>query len=181
MFLRVFQLGKHSEEKRCNRYNYTYLAISRCLVVSLHQILVAFASFSIESGSDKPNKYLCENISSAIRAMEGKQTIGMLIQYYYQVISKSDQVIQVCGSTLFNQKYILLHELYLELPQDMSSTSCITIHSKVNASFTDSMLESRELVKLGRLSGDDLDLSLATTRYELHILHHNSFEGHTGL
>ena len=60
--------------------------------------------------------------------MEGKHTIGMLRQYYYQVISKSELVIQVCGPTLFNQIYISLHELYLELPQAPSSTSCIAIH-----------------------------------------------------
>ena len=35
---------------RHNRYNYSYLAISCRLVVSLHQILVAFYGFSLESG-----------------------------------------------------------------------------------------------------------------------------------
>ena len=35
---------------RYNRYIYTYLAISRHLVVFLHQILVAFASIYFESG-----------------------------------------------------------------------------------------------------------------------------------
>ena len=72
----------------CSGYNYTYLAISFRLVVSLHQILVAFAGFSIESGYDKITKYLCANISSTIRAMEGKQEIYMLIDYYYHGISK---------------------------------------------------------------------------------------------
>ena len=51
VFLRVFQLGKHSEETQCNRYNYNYLAVYRRLVIFLHQILVAFAGFSLESGS----------------------------------------------------------------------------------------------------------------------------------
>ena len=51
LFLRVFQLGKQFEEMRCNRYKYTYLAISCCLVVSLNQILVAFTGFSLESSS----------------------------------------------------------------------------------------------------------------------------------
>ena len=95
----------------CNRYNYTYLVIYLRLVVSLHQILVAFDGFSIEHGSDKPSKYLCANRSSTIRAMEGKHALGMLRHYYYQVISKSERVIQVCGSMLFNQKYISLHKI----------------------------------------------------------------------
>ena len=86
------------------------------------------------------NIYLCANRSSKIREMEGKQAIGMLKQYYYQVMSKSDQVIQVCGSTLFNQKYISLHELYLELPQAPRSTSCITINSVSSNSDQDSSI-----------------------------------------
>ena len=39
------------------------------------------------------NKYLCANISSAIRSMEGNTTIGILRQYYLLVISTSIQVI----------------------------------------------------------------------------------------
>ena len=35
---------------RYNSYYYTYLVISCPLVVSLHQILVAFSEFSLESG-----------------------------------------------------------------------------------------------------------------------------------
>ena len=108
---------------RCDRYNYTYLASSHCLVVSLHQILVAFAGFSLEFGSDKPSKYLCANISSAIRAMEGKQKIEMLIQYYYQIISRVTESYRsmaqrsstrnISCSTSYTQSYHKLRDPHL--------------------------------------------------------------------
>ena len=79
------------------------------------------------------NKYMYANRSSAIRAIGGKPKIGMLRQYYILVISKSNRVLQVSGCSIFNKKYISLHKLYLKLylklSQDLSSTSCITIHS----------------------------------------------------
>ena len=59
LFLRFFQLGEHSEEMRCNRYNYTYLTISPCLVVSLHQIIVSFAGFPLEYGSVRAARRWC--------------------------------------------------------------------------------------------------------------------------
>ena len=93
-----------------------------------------FLNSNIPTNNITLNKYLCENRSSAIRAMEGKPTIGMLRQYYLLLISKSNWVLQISGFSLFLWlQYILLHklyfELYLKLSQATNHTSCITIHS----------------------------------------------------
>ena len=106
VFLRVFQLGKNYEEMRCNCYYYTYLAIYRRLVVSVHQILVSFSGFSLDSGLVGAARswcvsarYHCDGALCKRRTQDSERSTQDPVSARRSYLSKADDPIKIGAAT----------------------------------------------------------------------------------